>query len=132
MIVDDDPVVLEITRERLEGAGFEVTVRDSSLGTSAAILREKPEVVLLDVHMPGIDGVALTQLVRTRSAESPVKILLYSSDPRPRLEELARGCGASGVIEKTSDDAWFFAQLEACMRSSVPPQSARRRLPRDP
>src|SRR5262249_26271874 len=61
MVVDDDPVVLEVTRERLSFMGYDVIVRESALGTSAAILRERPDVVLLDVNMPSLSGEQLAQ-----------------------------------------------------------------------
>ena len=56
MIVDDENTVLEITGAVLEDHGYRVIKRESALGTSLAILREKPDVVLLDVNMPGLSG----------------------------------------------------------------------------
>ena len=114
MVVDDDPVVLEVTRERLASAGYAVSVRSSAFGTSAAIIRERPDIVLLDVSMPGIAGNVLADLVRERT-EHPVSIILYSSGDRANLEDLARRCGACGVIQKTPSAASFFAQLDSCL-----------------
>ncbi|HEV8247435.1 MAG TPA: response regulator, partial [Polyangiaceae bacterium] len=52
MVVDDSCVVLERLRYALERAGYEVSVRDSSLGTVSAVLKLKPDVLILDVSMP--------------------------------------------------------------------------------
>jgi CheY-like chemotaxis protein len=118
MIVDDDPVVLEVTREVLDEAGYEVTVRASSLGTSAAVLQERPDVVLIDVQMPGLSGDTLARLVRAQLPDTPMAIILHSSTDEAELQQLARGCGATGVIQKGSSPARFLAQLERCLRSA--------------
>ena len=111
LVVDDDLVALEVARERLERAGFEVVTRESALGTSVFIMKEKPDFVLLDVNMPGLTGDALAKLLTGRGPQS--RVILHScSDPR-RLATLARQCGAAGVIEKTADERRFRAQLEA-------------------
>jgi DNA-binding NtrC family response regulator len=114
LVVDDDIVALEVTRERLEAAGFTVVTRTSALGTSAFIRREKPDFVLLDVHMPSLSGDALAKLIS--DGDFRPRIILHSSQGRDVLAALARKCGAIGVIEKTDDDDHFRSQLDACIR----------------
>jgi DNA-binding NtrC family response regulator len=116
MVVDDDAICLEVTRDRLKAAGYEVIVRDSALGTSAAILRERPHVVLLDQDMPGLTGEQLAQLLRGQGGENRAALILYSSEPLSRLSERAKRCGAAGFIEKTSSDQRFLQQLSDCLR----------------
>lgn len=121
MLVDDDEIVLEVTRERLESAGYEVIVRQSGIGTSAAYLREKPDFLLLDIHMPGLGGEALAKLLNGVPADRRPSIILYSSESRERIAELVRQCGAIGGIQKTSRSETFLAEFEQC--------AARRRMP---
>ncbi len=125
MVVDDDEVVLEVTREHLESAGFEVLTRESSLGTTAAVAREKPDVLLLDVHIPGLAGDAVARLL-AQQEKKPI-VILYSSDARASLEEMAARCGAVGVIEKSPSRAVFLAQLDACLAASRFSRSPRAR-----
>ncbi len=118
MIVDDDAVVLETTRERLEGAGYEVSSRSSSLGTTAAVLREMPDFMLLDVNMPGLRGDAVAELVSGwRGASRSPRIILHSSSSKEALIALANQCGAIGVIEKTGDAQKFLLELAECIES---------------
>jgi two-component system alkaline phosphatase synthesis response regulator PhoP len=114
LVVDDDVVALEVSRERLEDAGFSVVTRNKALGTSAYIRTEKPDYVLLDVHMPGLPGDALAKLLSDRDFET--KIILHSATHKDQLVSLASACGAIGVIEKTDDDQAFLAQLQRCLQ----------------
>ena len=114
LVVDDDIVVLEVTRERLEGAGFSVVTRSSALGTSAFIRKEKPDYILLDVNMPSLSGDALARLLSEGHPRS--RVILHSSQERTSLSALAEKCGAIGVIAKTDDDDEFLAQLTSCIR----------------
>src|SRR5690242_20012919 len=56
LVVDDSPVVLELTGSALEGAGYKVVLRSRGEGTVAAVLQERPDLVLLDVNMPRLSG----------------------------------------------------------------------------
>ena len=119
MVVDDDEIVLEVTRDRLETAGYEVTVRSSALGTTGAIMRERPDFVLLDVAMPGLPGDELARLLGERDLRPRPKIILHSGSSRSKLVELADQCGAVGVIEKTSNERLFINQVADCIASFV-------------
>jgi CheY-like chemotaxis protein len=112
LIVDDDPIVLRITQARLEGAGFEVVTRQEALGTSQVVLRERPDLVLLDMKMPGLDGDKIAQLLRQREELRTTPIVFHSSGDLISLQEKGREAGALGVIAKTDNDTIFLAQFE--------------------
>ena len=77
LVVDDDPIVLEVAKERLTGLGFEVTTRDQSLGTSTWVLQHRPDFVLLDVMMPALTGGELASVIKRRAMNTSV--ILHSS-----------------------------------------------------
>jgi len=114
LVVDDDVVALEVTKERLESAGYSVVTRNKALGTSAYIKKERPDFVLLDVHMPGLPGDALAKLLT--DGDFVPGIILHSATDKQELTSLALRCGAIGIIEKSDDDQYFRAQLERCVR----------------
>ena len=69
LVIDDNAVVLEVTRSTLEHAGFRVVTRDRASGAIAAVLQERPDLVLLDVNMPNMTGDSLADVLsRTRAA----------------------------------------------------------------
>jgi len=114
LVVDDDPIALEVARERLERLGFIVTTRSQSLGTSAWILRERPNFVLLDVMMPALTGGELASLVRRRKLNTG--IILHSSKPISELQEIVRETGALGAVTKTFGEYLFNYEVIRLVR----------------
>ena len=130
MVVDDDETTLEIIVALLQQRGHSVISRNQALGTTLAIRRESPDVVILDVHMPGLTGDKLVGLVAGRSGGSRPLIILHSGSERTELEQLAQRCGAAGVIEKTGDPFDFLQSFERIVASNRPPVEASRARPR--
>jgi two-component system, response regulator PdtaR len=112
LVVDDDPIVLEVVKARLEAAGFDVHVRSQALGTTEWISTHALDVVLLDVRMPALSGGELAQLLRRRRETSSVPIILHSSLPVSEMTALLESTGAIGAIQKGSDGARFVLELE--------------------
>ncbi|MFO0655505.1 MAG: response regulator [Polyangia bacterium] len=117
MIIDDDEIILEITRDWLEGSGYDVSLRQSALGTTAAIMRERPDVLLVDVSMPALDGTAIASMVSGPQKHSPI-VILYSGRSQSELDQLASRCGAFGGIPKTSSGSVFLAQFERLVQAA--------------
>lgn len=99
MIVDDDPMSLDVTSAMFTRAGHKVLRRSSSIGTTVAIQRERPDVVLLDVNMPGLSGDRIAKLVRTSPHQGPI-LIFYSGIAAHELEALTRSSNAAGSIVK--------------------------------
>lgn len=112
LVVDDDPVVLEVTRERLEEAGYVVHTREEALGTSQWTAEFQPDIVLLDVNMPALTGPDLAQLLKKRRVTKDIAIILYSSLESAELQAKLRATGAVGAIQKTSNARRFLEDFE--------------------
>ena len=102
LVVDDDPIYLELVQRSLRGHGLTVTTSDSSLGVSNLIRRIAPDVVLLDVNIPALSGDALIGLARKSSPEK-TRFVLFSSSDEASLRKTASQCGADGYITKSAD-----------------------------
>lgn len=109
LVVDDDPIALEVARERLEHLGFHVTTRQEPLGTSRWISDHRPDYVLLDVMMPALTGSELARVLTRRDLSKGV--ILYSSKPKHELDALVRDTGALGAISKSLTNRAFAAEL---------------------
>ena len=112
MIVDDCNLILEITRDVLEEDGFEVITRDAALGTTKAILEEKPNCVLMDVSMPSLSGTEIVKLVKKKLQ---IKILLHSAKGEEELRLLADNCGADGYIKKGGNSSKLLDRVRSAI-----------------
>lgn len=112
LVVDDDPIVLMQTGERLEALGYEVETREKVLGTASWVMKHQPILMLLDVHMPALSGSELADLLRRRGIDTP--FILHSGKDTGELAALAKSTGALGSIPKGLTDEQFnrvFTQL---------------------
>lgn len=113
LVIDDDPIVLEVARERLSTAGFDVAVREEVLGTTRWLVAHPADYLLLDVMMPALDGSELASLLKQRTATRNITVILHSSMPTKQLAELAAKTGAAGYISKHDDARSFIEQFRA-------------------
>lgn len=112
LVVDDDPVTLEVVRERLEGAGYDVYTRADAIGTSQWVAREQPDFILLDVMMPALSGGELGQLLKRSHTTNQTAVILHSSMSPAALSSVIQRTGAIGVIAKTHDGDKFVEEFE--------------------
>ncbi len=124
LVIDDDPIVLESTRSQLEDAGYRVIVNNSASGTARIILSNSPDIVLVDVMMPGLTGDEFVGFITENQIfkESDIGFILYSSKDSQELNELVRKSGALGAIQKTGNKDDFLAELASLIakKKSLP------------
>ena len=103
VVIDDSEIVLEVTKGALEGAGYEVVAHDRPGGCVALILHEKPDLVLMDVNMPGLGGDTIVSVLGKAAPTSDTVVLLHSSLSAEVLRAKATTAGAHGFIQKSGD-----------------------------
>ncbi len=101
LIVDDEPDFLEVMSTRLEANNYEVKTAANGEEALNYIKNDKPDAVLLDILMSGIDGLEVLRRIRSMDESLPVFIITaFSTDERFKA---ANKFGASGFIVKTDD-----------------------------
>jgi CheY-like chemotaxis protein len=113
VVIDDNEIVLEATKGALEGAGYEVLTHDRPVGCVALILHEKPDLVLMDVNMPGLGGDTIVSVLVKALPTNDTILLLHSSASAELLRSKAMSAGAHGYIQKSSD---FFGLVREVNR----------------
>jgi CheY-like chemotaxis protein len=118
-VVDDEDTTLQVIQAALEDLGYEVTTRNRAFGTSAVIVHERPDIVLIDVEMPGLSGDGIVRLIRETPSLRFITFILHSGTRAADLERLTRETGAAGAIVKTSNLGEFSEQFERLVREHV-------------
>jgi len=122
LVVDDDPELRKLLRDYLTDAGFVVDLAADGEEMRRVMRRESPDVVIMDLMLPGTDGLALTREIRTTST---VPILMLSA----RGEELDRvvglEVGADDYLAKPFSPRELLARLRALLRRSQPAPATR-------
>ena len=104
LLVDDSVTVVEMLKHQLEKQGYDVVTHTKSLGTMVTILREMPDVIMLDITMPGLEGPQLCKLIKkdpSMSGAGKTPVLLYSSVSEEELKQTVASCGADGYLHKS-------------------------------
>jgi signal transduction histidine kinase/ActR/RegA family two-component response regulator len=111
LLVDDDVGIQETYRLLLEHAGYRVVTAMDADEALRQIAAEAPDVLLIDVQLPGRDGVALAEaLMKWHPEYLPRSVLHTAYAHEPRVRETARRCGLV-VLEKPCDPERLFATL---------------------
>jgi two-component system phosphate regulon response regulator OmpR len=113
LIVDDDPAVRDMLAEYLSSHGYEVAQADGGAAMRAALERGVPDVVLLDVGLPGEDGLALARYLRERY-DLGIVMVTGAGEVVDRIVGLEMG--ADDYIAKPFDPRELRARLKSVMR----------------
>jgi len=112
LVIEDDPTDLKLVGAVLRISGHTVDWRTAAEGAMEAIAADKPDVILLDLRLPGMDGLALVRLLKTSAGtrQIPIVAMTAYSDQYQREELLAAGCEA--YIVKPIDTRELPKRLE--------------------
>lgn len=100
MVVDDDVKLLELMEAMLVPKGHEVITTSDSLNAVALITIKNPNLILLDVMMPGLDGYSLLSEIKRSNAISNIPVVMLTAVDFELNKELAHNLGAAGYLTK--------------------------------
>ncbi|MDI3388894.1 response regulator transcription factor [Streptomyces sp. B-S-A8] len=113
LFVEDDDVIREATQLALERDGFVVTAMPDGLSGLDAFRSDRPDIALLDVMVPGLDGVSLCRRIRD---ESTVPVIMLSARADSIDVVLGLEAGADDYVTKPFDGAVLVARIRAVLR----------------
>jgi len=98
LVIDDEPGIRNLLDTLLSRKGYDVVLADSGQKGLEVFRRERPDVVVLDLKMPGMDGLAVLQQVRSFNPKQPVIILTGAGTSE--TEQQVRALGVTEYVEK--------------------------------
>jgi len=107
LVVEDNEMNLELVSDLLEAKGFDVLQAQS--GAEALLLAEaeRPDLVLMDIQLPGMDGLEVTRRLKENPATNDIEVVALTAHAMLGDEERAREAGCSGYIAKPIDTRDF-------------------------
>lgn len=102
LVVDDSEPTVRLLKAELEAKGHEVVTANGADAATKVILKKKtrPDLVLLDVHMPGINGEELCRFIKGNSLFAGIQVVFCSGVDEAELQRLVKSCGADGYVRK--------------------------------
>lgn len=113
LIVDDEPKIVQLTRDYLERAGFSILTASDGKSAIAAARGEKPDLILLDLGLPSMDGLDVTRALRK---ESSVPIIMLTARAEETDKLVGLELGADDYITKPFSPKEVVARVRAVLR----------------
>jgi two-component system response regulator MprA len=119
LLVDDDAPILRMLARTLEAEGYAVESAADGGAALAAVERSLPDAIVLDVTMPGLDGLAVTRRLRAKGLRVPILLLTARDAVHERVAGL--DAGADDYLVKPFDADELSARVRALLRRNQPP-----------
>src|SRR5258705_11225536 len=117
LVVDDDATVSDVVRRYLERADFEVTLAADGPGALTAVAARRPDLVVLDLMLPGIDGLAVCRRLRERDPDLPVVMLTALGEEADRVVGLS--LGADDYVTKPFSPRELVLRVQSVLRRAT-------------
>jgi DNA-binding response OmpR family regulator len=129
LVVDDDPTVSDVVRRYLERVGMEVVLTSDGLSALRDVARRRPDLVVLDLMLPGLDGLEVCRRLRSADPDLPVVMLTARGEEDDRV--LGLSLGADDYLAKPFSPRELVLRVQSVLRraarSSIttPPETLR-------
>ena len=120
LVVEDDPTVSEVVVRYLEREGLTVETATDGSAALAQAAQHWPDVVVLDLMLPGIDGIEVCRRLR---AEAPVPVIMLTARGEEDDKVVGLELGADDYITKPFSPREVIARIEAVLRRAGPPSN---------
>ncbi len=115
LVVEDNPVNMELVRDLLEINNYEVLEATNGQAAIEIATREKPDLILMDIQLPGIDGLEASRIISGNSELSKIPIVALTAFAMKTDENKARAAGCVGFITKPIDTREFPILIKGYM-----------------
>ena len=115
LVVDDDPALREVLREILVSERYEVSLAEDGRDALAALYRERPDLIVTDLHMPGLDGLELLRKLRRDLATCQIPVIFLTVVESLDDEAKALDLGADDYLAKPVERARLLSRIRRAL-----------------
>ncbi|PKL12252.1 MAG: DNA-binding response regulator [Spirochaetae bacterium HGW-Spirochaetae-8] len=122
LVVDDEDHIVELLVMNLRQHGFETCATQDGRLVLEVALREKPDLILLDLMLPGLGGLEVCRLLKQDPRTEPIPVIMLTARSEESDKVIGLGIGADDYITKPFGLRELFARIEVVLRRSIPLQ----------
>src|SRR5713226_6238159 len=111
LVVEDQPDNRQIIRDMLADTGYEITEAENGEEALAAIAKQRPDLILMDIQLPIMDGYAATRRIKSDPALRSIPIIAVTSCALNGEEEIARAAGCDDYVPKPYSPRELLAKI---------------------
>ncbi|MBI4001172.1 MAG: response regulator [Nitrospira defluvii] len=119
LIIDDSPDFQLLIKTFLQGTNFSCLSAGDALQATGIAVRERPRVILLDIGLPGGDGLLLLERLRGNAHTQAIPIIVATGQTTPGLETKVRAKGATAYLQKPIDKQILLETLQRVLQESA-------------
>jgi len=116
LIVDDNPVNLKLAASVLEFAGYHILEAADAIQALEVIKRTPPDLILMDIALPGMDGLTLTRQLKADSTTRHIRIVALTAFAMKGDDQKAKEAGCDGYVTKPIDTRNLHEQVAEFLR----------------
>ncbi len=125
LIIDDEPVIVEAMSARLDQAGYQVHSAADGQAGLAAVEQLRPDVILLDISLPDIDGFEVNRRLKASADLAGIPVVFVSANAKDWAKRVAFAMGARFYLSKPYDFGRLISVVGAAIKASSCPSGAK-------
>lgn len=118
LVIDDNPSSLRLTRYTLEKKGYQILTASDGLEGLRKAREEHPDLIILDVMLPGLDGYEVCHQLRQKPETATLPILMISAKAHQDDKDIALRVGADDYLTKPVEPSTIVARVESLLTSA--------------
>ena len=120
LVVDDNPANLKLASDLLAWAGYKISQAADAQQALDTIQQSIPDLILMDIGLPGMDGLTLTRKLKADDATKQIRIVAMTAFAMKGDERKTLDAGCDGYISKPIDTRKLPDQVARCLRNETP------------
>lgn len=115
LVIEDNAANMTLATFLLDSAGHSVLAATNAEAGVSIARDELPDLILMDIQLPGMDGIAATRMLKSDEATAPIPVIALTALAMKGDEERIRSAGCDGYIAKPIRYQEFLASIAACL-----------------